>query len=182
MSLRHCLLIVLVGVAGCERPAPSESEASQVASVTQTRSDAQLREFSDFAFSVPTGWSVVTPDHDKTKAMLLLDGTTRQDAKAMIKVDVGAPAAPSAEQLVEGFANSVGGKVLADAVNLDGVPAVAAETTSVELTTPRRMTVAYHNGKAYLLMAAATTGVDIEAAQRQICESWKWRESETQQD
>jgi hypothetical protein len=180
MSLRYGLLIVLIFATGCERSAPSQPEASQAESVAETQSGTQPREFGDFAFSVPAGWSIVTPDRDKTKAMLLLDGTTWQNAKAMIKVDVGAPAAPSAEQLVEGFANSVGGKVLADVVNLDGVPAVAAETSSVELATPRRMTVAYHNGKAYLLMAAATAGVDIEAAQRQICESWEWRESKTQ--
>jgi hypothetical protein len=114
------------------------------------------------------------PDRDKTKAMLLLDGDDWRNAKAMIKVDVGTPTAPTATQLAEGFANSTGGTISAETLEFDGTPGVSASTSSTELTTPRNLTVVYHKGQAYLIMASSIAGVNIDDALLHVRKSWRW--------
>ncbi len=177
MNSRFCPLLVVLCFIGCKDghapPAAGTSTPSTSAS-TEADTNNGPRSFGDFSFSIPSGWSVVTPDRDKTKAMLLLDGTNWQNAKAMIKVDVGTPTAPTAMQLVEGFVNSAGGTVSADTLDFDGTPGVSALTSSTELTTPRHMIVVYRDGKAYLLMAGATEGVDVADAVSHVRASWKW--------
>lgn len=84
--------------------------------------------------------------------MILLEGTDWQNAKAMIKIDVGMPAATTARQLAESFAKNTGGSVSTDTLNFDGEPGVIASTSSNDLTTPRNINVLYRDGKAYLLI------------------------------
>ena len=177
MKLRTYFSLAAICVAGCATntaPQPADSEVASASPSTEVDLSDDIQSFGDFSFSIPSGWSVVTPDRDKTKAMLLLDGTNWQNAKEMIKVDVDAPAAPTAKQLAEGFANSTGGQVSADALDFDGTPGVSASTSSTELTTPRNMIVVYRDSHAYLLMAGATAGVDISDAVSHVRESWKW--------
>ncbi len=132
--------------------------------------------FDGFSCVIPSEWTVVAPDRDKTKAMLLLGGESWQNAKAMIKVDVGKPAAPTAEELAQGFAKSAGGSVAEGTWDFDGTPGVVATTMSNDLATPRFMIVIYRDGKAYLLMGAAVEGVQIDDALTRIRESWKWKQ------
>ncbi len=177
MNYRPYLLMTMLCLAGCgdiSKQSPAASETLPASTASSKKLSDDFRQFGDFSFSIPDGWSVATPDRDKTKAMLLLDGTNWQNAKAMIKVDVGAPAAPTAKQLADGFAKNTGGTVSADALDFAGTPGVSASTSSTELTTPRNMIIIYRNGNAYLLMAGAVEGVDIGDAVTHVRESWKW--------
>jgi hypothetical protein len=108
--------------------------------------------------------------------MILLDGTSWQNARAMIKVDVGTPTAPTARQLAERFANNAAGTVATEWLDFDGTSGVSASTKSTTLTTPRNMIIIYRDRKAYLLMAGAVKDVDLSKAVVQIRESWKWTE------
>lgn len=174
LSYLPLTILCFVGCTGESTPQPVDSQASSVTPAAgEVRTD-EPQSFGEFSFSVPSGWTVVTPDRDKTKAMLLLDGTNWQNAKAMIKIDVGTPAAPTAKQLAEGFAKSTGGSVAADTLDFDGTLGVSATTSSNDLTTPRHMIVIYRDGKAYLLMAGATAGVDVGDAVSYVRESWRW--------
>ncbi len=92
----------------------------------------------------------------------------------MIKVDVGAPSAPTPQQLAESFANSAGGSISSEERILDGSPAAVATTPSSDLSKPQTMIIVYREGKAYLLMASAVQGNDINDAISQVCLSWKW--------
>ena len=177
MKLRFCLSLAILCFVGCtdnSTPQPATPQTSSISPATEAGQTDGPQSFGDFSCSIPNGWTVVTPDRDKTKAMLLLAGTNWQNAKAMIKIDVGTPTAPTARQLAEGFAKSTGGSVTADALDFDGTPGVSASTSSNELTTPRIMIVVYRNGRAYLLMAGATAGVDVADAVSHVRESWKW--------
>lgn len=180
VKLRSYLLLAMFCVAGCKENTdslPAGNENSLATNATETDKPDETQSFGDFSFSIPKGWTSVPPDREKTKAMLLLDGTDAQNAKAMIKIDVGMPAAPTARQLAESFAKSVGGNVSSDALNFDGEDAVIATTSSNDLGTPRNMIIVYRDAKAYLLMAGATEGVDIGDAVSHIRSSWKWKQA-----
>ena len=177
MKLQFSLSLVVLCVVGCtdnSQPTPTALQASSVTTSNEPNQAEESQLFGDFSFSIPTGWTVVPPDRDKTKAMLLLDGTTWQNAKAMIKIDVGTPAAPTAKQVAESFAKNTGGNVSKVTLDFDGTPGVSASTSSNELTTPRNMIVVYRDGKAYLIMVGATAGVDAGDAVSHVRESWKW--------
>lgn len=183
ISMKRCFTTVLTAalicVAGCrdDTAQPSATENTQLSpTVASGEQNSELNNFGDFSFSVPKGWNIVAPDRGKTKAMLLLDGTDWQNAKAMIKIDVGTPTAPSAKQLADGLANSAGGTVSTDSLDFDGTPGVSASTSSTTLNTPRDMTIIYRNGKAYLLMAGAIEGVELSKAISHVRKSWKWTE------
>jgi hypothetical protein len=153
---------------------PAGNQNSSATTPAETYKPDESQSFGAFSFSIPKGWTTVTPDRDKTKAMILLEGTDWQNAKAMIKIDVGMPAAPTARQLAESFAKNTGGSVSTDTLDFDGEPGVIASTSSNELTTPRNMIVLYREGKAYLLMVGATAGVDVGDAVSHVRETWKW--------
>lgn len=181
MNHRPYFLMAILCLAGCgdsstQPPDAPETPAGTTANTEDLRDDPH--QFGDFSFSILKGWSVVRPDRDKTKAMLLFGGTSWRNAKSMIKVDVGAPVAPTARQLAEGFANNAGGTVSADTLDFDGTPGVVASTSSTDLTTPRSMIIVYRNGHAYLLMAGAVQGVDINEAVSRVRESWKWTQTD----
>ena len=145
--------------------------APQVSSEIDTEG---LQSFRDFYFSIPDGWAVVKPDRQKTKAMLLLDGTNWQNARGLLKVDVGRPVAPTQIQLAEGFANTSGGTVSPDLWDFDGKPGVLVSTSSTEVTTPRNAIFIYHNNQAYLLMSSGEADVDLSKVLSHIRETWKW--------
>jgi len=106
--------------------------------------------------------------------MLLLDGRDWQTARAMIKIDVGTPAFPSAEELASNFATSAGGQVAPETLDFDGVKATKATTSSTNMAIPREIIVIYHNGEAYLVMAGAVSGVDLTDAMEHLRSTWKW--------
>ena len=177
IKLRSFFSLAVLCLVGCTGNSSTQSTDPQPPSISRPADAGQadnIRSFGDFSFSIPSEWTVVAPDRDKTKAMLLLGGTNWQNAKAMIKIDVGTPAAPTAKQLAEGFAKSTGGTVSADTLDFDGTSGVSASTSSNDLMTPRQMIVVYRNGKAYLLMAGATSGVDVNNAVAHVRASWKW--------
>jgi hypothetical protein len=180
MQFRSAVLLTATALCliGCRDEATTQQAVVQPSAPTATTiassEGTSSHQFGVFSFSIPDGWTVVAPDREKTKAMILLDGTHWQDARAMIKVDVGTPTAPTARQLAEGFANSTGGKCDVESLEFDGTPGVSVSTTSTTLTTPRDMIVIYRDGKAYLLMAGAVEGVDLSEAVAQIRKSWKW--------
>ncbi len=159
---------------GATPPQPAHSSDTGTGPVAVAESAKPKHSFGDFSFTIPNGWKVVTPDRDKTKAMLLLDGTTLQDAKAMIKVDVGAPTAPTAEALAQLFAKSTGGTVSPEPLDFDGTPGIIASTTSTAMSTPRNLTVVFRANQVYLLMVAANEGVDVSAPIAEIRQSWTW--------
>jgi len=132
--------------------------------------------FGAFSFLIPDGWSAVAPDREKTKAMLLPVGATMQDAKALIKVDVGLPAAPTASKLAETFAKNTGGSVAPETIDFDGTAGVCVTTSSQDLATPRNMIIIFRNDTAYLLMVGAGGDWDASVALTRIRESWKWTE------
>ncbi|MEM0927297.1 MAG: hypothetical protein AAGJ83_14730 [Planctomycetota bacterium] len=180
MHHRLLWLATVVCLAGCVDT--SKSSRSDSAELPQTNTDdpsAEIGQFGDFSFVVPEGWSVVVPDREKTKAMLLLAGTSWQDAEAMIKVDVGPPTAATAKQLAEGFAKSAGGTVSTETVEFDGTPGVVASTSSTQLTKPRKMIVIFRGTNAYLLMVAAVGGIEIDEALSSIRQTWKWTQADS---
>jgi hypothetical protein len=173
MNSKAFFVVVLVGVSatGCggtstNQPAVSPSAATSVGGST--------REFGDFSFTIPDGWTVASPDRDKTKAMLIRGGTNWQNAKAMIKVDVGNPTSPTPEALAQGFAKSAGGTVSSESMDFDGSAATVASTTSTTMATPRKMIVIFRENRVYLFMISVVDGGDETAAINTIRESWKW--------
>lgn len=117
------------------------------------------------------------PDLKKTKALLLPEGQTDwRIANAMIKVDIGNPSSLSARQLAEAFARGADGTVSEETVDFGGEPAVVVSTPSKDLSTPRQMFVIHREKTVYLIMAAASEGVDLSDALMQIRESWSWTE------
>ncbi|MEZ6095273.1 MAG: hypothetical protein R3C03_13750 [Pirellulaceae bacterium] len=177
MKLNFCISLAALCFIGCNDnfvdPSVGDRTSSITNSVEPSRSD-NAKSFGEFSFSIPDGWTIVAPDRDKTKAMLLLDGTNWQNAKAMIKVDVVVPKAPSATKIAEMFASNVGGNVSEDFMEFDGESGVLVSTTSVDLATPRNMFVIFRDGKAYLLMAGAASDIDLSDAVSSIRSSWKW--------
>jgi len=77
MKLHSYLSLAVLCVAGCADNSAKPLAGAQTATVdnsaTSSRAD-ERQSFGDFSFSIPSGWTVVTPDRDKTKAMLLLQG------------------------------------------------------------------------------------------------------------
>jgi hypothetical protein len=76
----HCLNRIAIAatiscVVGCGSGDVAKNP-SQDPSASAAQAERQL--FGPFSFEVPPGWLSVTPDRDKTKAMLLLDGTNWQ--------------------------------------------------------------------------------------------------------
>jgi hypothetical protein len=136
--------------------------------------------FGDFEFVIPAKWSRITPDRPKTKAMLLLNGTAPNDCDAMIKVDAGKPAKPTAKELAAALAGP-GGKVYPDPVQIDGEEGFKVETSSTDMTQPKFAIVVFHANKAYLIMGAKKQGVEnntLSEAIDQIAKSWKWKKTE----
>ncbi len=171
---------LLVGLAvtaslGCRSEVTS---SSAVNSPTETQAQATPEpaphDFGAFSFVIPDGWTVATPDANKTKAMLLLDGTNWQEAKAMLKVDVGAPAAESPRRLAELFAQNAGGTVQAEEINFDGATGVSVMTDSKTLEVPKHIVAIFHDGNAYLVMVGATEGTDVLSAMHTVLDTWKW--------
>lgn len=140
-------------------------------STTALRARLQLDEFS---FVIPGGWSSIAPDRTKTKAMLLLGGTRWDNAKGMIKIDVGVPTCPTVQETADSFARGGKGRVSPDAVNVDGEKGVRVATSSRSMSVPREVVVIYRNGKVYLVMAGALDGTEVSEALEQVLSTWKW--------
>lgn len=177
MNFKSCMALALLSMAGCAespKPSPPSVDPQPTSGPLQSPRAENRQSFGEFSFSIPAGWSRVTPDLDKTKAMLLLEGTNWQNSKAMIKIDVGRPVAPTANQLAEGFANNIGGKVLPETMDFDGTPGVHATSPSTDLSTPKHMIVIYRNDKAYLLMVGVADDAEIGDVISQIRKTWKW--------
>jgi len=178
--MRITVLFILISlcVFGCRNNSTTVQPTVPSSTPTDNNDDEgdgdSPHQFGEFSFAIPHGWTVVTPVRDKTKAMILLDGTNWQNAKAMIKVDVGTPAAPTAEELAQGFAKNVGGTVSPEPMDFNGTPGINASTSSTELTTPRNMIVIYRDSKAFLLMAGAVEGIELTDAIAHIRETWMW--------
>jgi uncharacterized protein YbdZ (MbtH family) len=177
-TIARVLPLFAISFLGCRDvaapPQPVHSSDTPNSSVVVADTGKSQHSFGDFSFTIPSGWKVVAPDRDKTKAMILLDGTTVQNAKAMIKVDVGNPTAPSAEALAQGFAKSAGGTVSPEPLDFDGTQGINASTSSSEMTTPRNLIVILRGNRVYLLMVGAVEGVDVAAPIAAIRKSWSW--------
>lgn len=171
------LLLALAALyfTGCDGSRSEQAKAPQQTSTTSTDGNVGTRQsFGDFEIAIPPGWSVVTPDRGKTKVQMLLGGTTWQNAKGMIKVDVGTPVAPTSSDLADSFAQGSNGTVSPEPILLDGVSGHKVSTPSKSLETPREVIIVYRDGKVYLLMAAGVEGSDVSAAIAEVAKSWKW--------
>jgi hypothetical protein len=136
--------------------------------------DAPARtSFGAFEFAIPSGWASIKPDREKTAAMLLLNGTAANNADAMVKVDVGKPAAPTAKDLAKALAGK-DGKVYPDPVSVDGTDGIKVETKSTDMSRPKLAIVIFRDEKVYLLMAAEKQGSHVSDAVDQIVKTWKW--------
>jgi len=158
-----CLMIVCIGAAlpGCEQnPPPPPSTAALVST-------------SEFQFAVPPGWRKVPPDRDKTAAMMLLNGTSWQDADGIIKVDVGNPAKTDPMQHAMTLAGA-DGRVLEERVLINGLPAIQVETKSSDMARPRHAVVVQREGKIYLILAATATGTELTGALNHMIDTWRW--------
>ena len=176
MKLQLCLSLVVCFAIGCsdKSKSPEGDQTSSAGTSTESNENNESKSFGDFSISIPPGWTVAKPDRDKTKAVLFLDGTNWRNAKAIIKIDVGPTLAPTADQLAEALAQNTNGKVSKEAVEFDGTPAVEVLTSSNDLMIPRNMFAIYRDGKAYLVMAAATAGIEVDDAISHVHKSWKW--------
>jgi hypothetical protein len=129
--------------------------------------------FGDFEFLIPAKWASVKPDRPKTVAMLLLNGTTWNNADGMIKVDVGKPAASSAKALAAVLAGN-DGKVDGNLVSVDGSEGIKVETPSTDMSRPKYAVVIFRGQKAYLIMAAQKRGTDVSEAMDEVIKTWRW--------
>ncbi|REK06814.1 MAG: hypothetical protein DWQ37_22500 [Planctomycetota bacterium] len=136
------------------------------------RSGPVVESFGAFDFELPPAWKRAKPDRTETKAMLLLGATNWQQADAMIKVDVGKPALPTARQTARAMAGR-DGHVFDAPLMLDGVEGIRVQTPSDDLSRPRYAVVVYREGKVYLIMAA-TKGPEIKHAMKQVLDTWQW--------
>ncbi len=71
MKLHICLSLAVLVVIGCtDNSANSPGDARPTSDTSSTASGEtdESQSFGDFSFSIPSGWTVVTPDRDKTKA------------------------------------------------------------------------------------------------------------------
>lgn len=134
-----------------------------------TSSATELESFEDFEFEIPAKWSRVQPDRDKTKAMVLLNGTRWDNAEGMLKVDVGKPAFPTVQQMARTLASNEGVPI-----TIDGEEAVQVSTDSTDLSKPKHAIVIFRDGKAYLLMASGIPGTDVTTALDHIVQTWRW--------
>jgi len=129
--------------------------------------------FGGFQFEIPAGWTRVEPDGDKTRAMLLLNGTAWNTAEGMLKVDVGKPVLPTARQTAQSFAGT-DGRVFPTPVSLDGIEGIRVETPSSDMSRPHVAVVVFRDERVYLIMAAAVKGADISKAFDQVIKTWRW--------
>lgn len=179
MKITKCMVIIPMCIVGCMEgkvTPPRAADRQSAINTTSGPSGNERMSFGAFSFLIPDGWSAVTPDREKTKAMLLPVGATMQDAKALIKVDVGLPAAPTASKLAETFAKNAGGSVVPETMDFDGTAGVCVTTSSQDLATPRNMIIIFRNDTAYLLMVGAGGDWDASGALTRIRETWKWTE------
>jgi hypothetical protein len=174
-----CLLIAscIPVLTGCDPGATEASRQTATASAATGRQQAGAtgrQQFGEFSFELPENWSKASPDKAKTRAMLLFGGASWAEARGMIMVDVGTPATPTAQAMAESFAQSAGGQVARDGVDVDGETGVLVTTASTSLATPRVFIVVFRGGKAYLIMAAGVVGVDVRDPIERIRTTWKW--------
>ena len=132
--------------------------------------------FGAFQFEVPAGWKSVPPDRAKTMAILLLNGTARNEPDGMLKVDVAKPAFPTAREVADVLAGN-DGRVSQDPVSLDGIEGVRVDTSSTDMSRPRFAVVVFRDEMAYLIMAAGANGADVSKAFDQVLKTWRWTET-----
>jgi hypothetical protein len=128
-----------------------------------------LTSFEGFDFAIPAGWSRVTPDRSKTKATILLNGTTWNNADGRLIVDVGKPSFPTAKQTAQALAGSEG-----VAISLDGHDGIRVSTASTDMSKPQHAIVVYRDDKVYLLMASGVRGTDVKTAFDYVARTWRW--------
>jgi len=131
--------------------------------------------FGAFEFEVPAGWTRVQPDVDKTKAMLMLNPNLSTGADGVLKVDVGRPTLPTAEQIAQSTAGQ-DGRVLPNSVLLDGAEGLRVETTATDLSSPRLVVVVLRGRRVYLIMAGARGETDVAGAFDHVLKTWRWRD------
>lgn len=128
--------------------------------------------FGPFGFEVPQGWTAVSPDREKTKAMLVLHGTA-PDPSGILKIDVGMPAFPTPEALARAMAGQ-DGHVDAEPIDVDGAKGTRVDIPSEDMLRPRSVVVIYRGGRVYLIMGAHAHGADISEAFNEVLKTWKW--------
>lgn len=159
-SYRLTATLVLIAFSACRAQVPNDTVAAPT-------------DFGDFEFVIPAKWSRGTPDREKTKAILLLNGTNWSNADGVIMVDVGKPAG-SAQELAKALAGK-DGKVFPNKVVVDKVEGIKLESTSENLLRPKFAVVVFRDSKAYLIMAAQKPGTNVSDAFDQAVKSWKWK-------
>jgi hypothetical protein len=136
---------------------------------------AVVQSFDGFSMAVPSGWSSVKPDRDKTKATLLLGAKSWTEAKAMIKVDSGPLLQPSLRAAAELLVKNFGGKILDQPAVLDGETGIHVVTAGRTLLEPQEVILVLHKDKVWLLMGSAL-GQDVAGPVEQCRASWHWRD------
>jgi hypothetical protein len=165
-------LLILITV-GC-RPNRETTNNSTLdsAETKKTLASAQpIEKFDEFEFTLPENWKRVKPDRPVTKAVLLLNGRRNKNPDGMIKVDVGKPAFPSAEETAKQFGGSDG-----VSITVDGNDAILTTTSSNDFSKPRHVVVVHRNARIYLIMAAGGPGIDVKNALYEVVKSWHWIE------
>jgi hypothetical protein len=167
-----CLLLACpVIVTGCGSERAPQPQAPPV-SVPVKAATRQV--FGEFSFEVPNGWTSVTPDREKTRAALLFGGPRWDSAKGMLKVDVGVSPSKTAQEMATAFAQASGGQIDPTPIDVDGEKAVRVTTSSSNMSMPRLFVTVFHDGRAFLIMAASTENTDVSDAFEQVRTSWKW--------
>ncbi|MDB5319645.1 MAG: hypothetical protein JWN40_1276 [Phycisphaerales bacterium] len=134
----------------------------------------KTHEFPAFKFEIAGGWRDVPPSSEQTAAMLVLDGESATQPRAMIMVDMG----KTTLGLRETAARLAGpdGRILPDPVRVDAVEGLRVETSSTDTSRPKLAVLLLRGQRMYLIMAAASNGYDVASDFEQVLTSWKWRE------
>jgi hypothetical protein len=167
MKLLIASVIGLLFVVGCDRNAPIPP--SQQLPLGEATSGGMLEEFDGFEFEVPAGWKRVSPERTKTKAMILLNGSAWDNSDGMLKVDVGKPSLPTAQETARAFAGNDGVHI-----SIDGQDAIRLSIAGADMSAPQQAVVVYRDERVYLLMASGTKNADITQAMDEVIKSWHW--------
>jgi len=105
--------------------------------------------------------------------MLVLRTNDGQKIYGVLKVDVGVAALTDAKAMTVKLA-APSGKVLPDAISVDGVPGFRVKTPSVDISAMSDAVVVLRGRKLYLIMVGGSANKEVEAAVDQVSRSWHW--------
>jgi hypothetical protein len=151
----------------------SRSGHTSLVGIAQLFGTPSKASFGDFSFEVPAGWKRYKSTHEKTVALLVLEGAIKDQPDGFVQVDVGQPALAADHEIAQKLAGK-DGNVASTPTEVDGTQGVRVTIPSVDLSRPRYAVVVFHKDHVYLIMAAGTNGANVSDAFDEVVKTWRW--------